>query len=153
MTTSKTQISALINGSKSVRRDLSNPKYINAPKSTSFGDYAGSNNEIRKSISDKVFSENGETLNIKICGINLILQKQSSGSGKTNWFSSQITEEQFIVIAGYERKPFNKHEGSYSITINNDMTVVLHKSSRRNEKCTWKFKGYDYVGEEFVTIL
>lgn len=149
----KTQISNLINGSKSVKRDLSNAKYINAPGSTSFGDFAGTNSEIRKSIAEQVFAENGSSISIEIAGLNLILSKHTSTTGKTSFYEVEITEAQFMQISGYAAKPFNKHEGSFSLKIYGDMTVVLSKFARRNSNCQWKMRGYDYIGEEFVTIL
>lgn len=149
----KTQISNLINGSKSVKRDISNAKYINAPKSTSFGDFAGTNGEIRYSIASLVLSENENSISIEIAGFNLTLQKHSSTTGRTSWYETEITEAQFMQISGYASKPFNKHEGSFSIRIYGDMTVCLNKWARRNNKSQWKFRGYDWIGEEFITIL
>lgn len=149
----KTQISNLINGSKSVKRDLSNAKYINAPGTTSFGDFGGTNTEIRKSIASQVFAENESSISIEIAGLNLILPKHTSTTGKTSCYEAAITEDQFMQISGYAMKPFNKFEGSYSLRIYGDMTVCLNKSARRNENSQWKFRGYDWIGEEFVTIL
>ena len=149
----KTQISNLINGSKSVKRDLSNQKYINAPKSTSFGDFAGTNKETRTLIAEKVLAENMFVIEIEVSGIRLLLPKCVSTTGKTQWYETTITELQFMQILGYDQKPFNKNEGCYSLKIYGDMTVCLNKWARRNKNSQWKFRGYEWIGEEFVNIL
>ena len=149
----KTQISNLINGAKNVKRDLENPKYIGAPKSTSFGDYAGTNSETRRLVAEKVLAENQTEIMVKIGSITFCLPKCSSTTGKTTWYEISITEAEFMQIAGYSAKPFDHYLGSYSLKIYGDMTVCLNKWARPSDRHQWKFRGYDWIGEEFVTIL
>lgn len=149
----KTQITNLINGSKSVRIDENHAKYVNANRSTSHVGYAGTNFDERQEIAQKVIAENGDTLLISLFGKTFQLNKHSSLSGKTIYFSCNISLEDFMLISGYALQPFNKGEGEYTLMIEQDMKVQVSKSYRRNENAAWKYRGYNYIGEEFVTIL
>ena len=149
----KTQISHLINGQKDVVRDLNHTKYNNASPATSHIGYAGSSHTEREETANKVFESNPNTLTVNIKGIVVNLHQYSSVSGKTRYYSGTLTESEFMAILGLERKPFNKHEGGYSLEISSDMTVKLNKFSRRNENAMWKFRGSINIGEEFVIIL
>ena len=149
----KTQISHLINGQKDVVRDLNHPKYNNASPATSHVGYAGSSHEEREEIANKVFDTNPHVLTVNVKGVVLNLHPYSSLSGKTRYYSASLTESEFMTILDLEHKPFNKHEGGYSLEVSCDMTVKLNKFSRRNENATWKFRGSINLGEEFIQIL
>lgn len=148
----KTQITSLVNGAKDIRRDLSNSKYINCTKATSHIGYAGTNLKLRAEIAEKVIAENPDWLDIELFGRKLRLNKHSSLSGKTVYFEAKITLDDFMLFSGYAIEPF-KHETHFSIQINNDMTVWLNKWTRRSEDTQWKYRGYDYIDESFVTII
>lgn len=148
----KTQISNLINGAKQIRRDLSHSKYINATAATSHIGYAGTNRSLRQEIADKVITENPDGMDIEISGRKFHLDRSSSLSGKTIWFSTEISLEDFMLLSGYAENPF-KNEESFILTLNNDMTVDIQMFSRRNSLSQWKHRGNVSVGEEFVTIL
>lgn len=148
----KTQISDLINGAKQIHRDLSHSKYINATASTSHIGYAGTNRSLRQEIADKVIAENPDGMDIEISGRKFHLDRSSSLSGKTIWFSTEISLEDFMLLSGYAAPPF-KSEESFILTFNNDMTVDIQMFSRRNNLSQWKHRGNVSVGEEFVTIL
>lgn len=148
----KTQINNLINGVKQVRRDLSHPKYVSAKMATSPSRYAGTNHRIRQEIADRVIDENPTGLDIEMFGKKFHLDRFSSLSGKTIWFSAEISCEDFMLLSGYIINPF-KNESSCTLKINNDMTVELYRFSRRDERCSWRCKDSLSIGEEFVTIL
>lgn len=148
----KTQINDLINGVKQVRRDLSHSKYIDAKAATSHVGYGGTNRIIRQEVADKVINENPTGLDIEMFGKKFHLDRFSSLSGKTIWFSTQISCDDFMLLSGYVINPF-KNDSYCILEIKNDMTVELHRFSRRNELCQWRCKESLNIGEEFVTIL
>lgn len=148
----KTKIENLINGSKRVRRDLSNLKYVNAAKSTSHIGYAGTNHEDRQEIADKVIAENPEYMDVEMFGKKFHLDRYSSTTGKTVWFSTEISLADFILLSGYSDSPF-KHEARFVLKVNGDMTVEIQKFSRRNERAQWECRGYDIIDEAFIEIL
>lgn len=150
----KTQITSLINGAKDIRRDLSNPKYIDCPKATSHIGYAGTNLKLRAEIAEKVISENINGLNVEILGKRFCLSRYSSLSGKTVWFSTEISLDDFMLLSGYVEAPFKQSkECKFELEINNYMNVLLHKWCRANEKAKMKHRGYGYIDEAFVTII
>lgn len=87
----KTQITDLINGTRDIRRDLSNPKYIDCPKATSHIGYVGTNFKLRAEIAEKVIAENPDGMDVEMFGKKFHLSRSSSLSGKTVWFSTEIT--------------------------------------------------------------
>lgn len=149
----KTQISNLINGSKEIRRSLTHSKYINAAQATSHTGYAGSERKVRQEIADKVIAENLNGLDVEMFGKTIHLERNSSLSGKTVYFSTKLNLADFRLISGYTENPFSKYEGSFTLIFNNDMTVELQMFSRRNSNSQWKHRGSLYVDEAFVTIL
>ena len=150
----KTQITSLINGAKHIRRDLSNPKYTDCPKATSHIGYAGTNLKLRAEIAEKVIAENPDVMDVEIFGKKFRLFRSSSLSGKTIWFSTEITLDDFMLLSGYTENPFTQSkESKFELEINNDMNVLLHKWCRANDKAQMKYRGYDYIDESFVTII
>ena len=148
----KTQISNLINGARGTRRDLSNKKYESAKKTT-LG-YKGTNFKLRCEIIQKVVSENPDGMDVLILGKEFHLSRYSSLTGKTVWFKTNITLEDFMLLSGYKENPFKESkESKFGLEINSDMNVVLHKWARANEKAKMKHRGFDYIDEAFVTIL
>ena len=147
----KTQISTLINGQKNVLRDVSNPKYINAPMATSHNGYAGTNTSIREEIANNVFSENPELINIDARGKRFTLKKYSTLSGKTIWYETNITADDFLLLSGYKMLPY-KAETAYSLKIESDMKVCITMATRRNELAQWRYRSTIYIGEEFIKI-
>lgn len=148
----KTQISTLINGQKNVIRDESNTKYANAPIATSHIGYAGTNAAIREEVANKVFAENSELINIEAIGKQFTLKKCSTLSGKTNWYETKITAEDFLLLSGYKTLPY-KAETEYTLKIEADMKVCITLHSRKNERAQWRYRSTIYIGEEFVKIL
>lgn len=149
----KTQISNLINGSFEVRRNEEAPKYINAPRSTAHTGYAGSSYEERKKTADAVLTENPDGMDVEMFGSRYHLAREQSISGKTVCYKAEIRLDDFMLLSGYALPPFGKHQGRYYLKIDENMKVSIQKLSRRNDMAQWKYRGEDYVGEEFVTIL
>ena len=148
----KTQISILINGQKTVIRDENNPKYTNAPMSTSHNSYAGTNASIREEIANKVFAENPKLINICVRGKHFTLKKHSTLSGKTSWYETIITSDDFLLLSDYNMLPYTA-ETEYTLKIEADMKVCITLVTRRNEKSQWRYRTTIYIGEEFITII
>lgn len=148
----KTQIGNLINGAKNVIRDFSCEKYETAKQSTSHIGYAGTNIKERQEIAMRVYEENGDTLHIIVRGIELRLKIHKSFSGKSWWWQTELTDEQYSTICKTSIGVGAKLN-SYSLIVNDDCTVCVHTFHRRNECQTWK-PGYTHnIDEAFVTIL
>lgn len=148
----KTQISNLINGRTNVRRDESHNKYATAALATTpFSKYVGSPIELRDEIGEKVVTENPDGLNAEIMGHKFHLDRHASCSGKTVWFSTELTPEEHELLMG-EPYPSN-NEWRSILTIDSLMYVEVSRFMRRSEKAQWKQKASIYIGEEFVTIL
>ena len=147
----KTQIAHLINGCGSVRRDLRHEKYANATRSSGVGDFAGTSQIEREKIARKVISENENELSVLIAGKQFVLKKEQSVSGKTTWYSCGITKSQYKAISGYA--PHFDCESTYGLMIGGSMKVILNKFTRKTAGHQWVHRGYDHIGEEFVTIL
>ena len=148
----KTQINQLINGQKTVIRDENNPKYINAPMATSHNGYAGTNASIREEIANNVFAENPELINIDARGKHFTLKKCSTLSGKTSWYGTSITADDFLLLSGYKMLPYMA-ETEYTLKIEADMKVCIMLVTRRNERAQWRYRTTIYIGEEFITIV
>lgn len=148
----KTQVSTLINGQKTVIRDESNIKYANAPIATSHNGYAGTNTAIREEIANKVFAENPESINIETQGKQFTLNKCSTLSGKTSWYETSITANDFLFLSGYKMLPYTI-ETEYTLKIEIDMKVCITLVTRRNKMAQWSYRTTIYIGEEFITII
>lgn len=151
----KTQIQELVNGAKRVIRDAKHPKYANAPKATSHIGFAGTNRIKREEIAGRVFAENGDAMRVNVRGIQLDLRKETSTTGKTEWYSAEITREQANAICGFSKKTtwFLRCEGKWSFTIHGDCTCTVNSWSRRTPGSEWEERCFFNIGEEFVTIL
>lgn len=146
----KTQISSLINGSKNVKRDSNNEKYLTAKQATSHNDYAGTGRKLRASIAMAVNSENKESMKVSLFGETLTLTCNYSTTGKTFTYNTDITEEQYKLFGGWCTDGNIK---SYGLHINGDMTVELLSYTKKNEASQWRLSQYTYIDESFVTIL
>ena len=148
----KTQISNLINGRANVRRDESHNKYATAALATTpFSKYVGSPIELREEVGGKVLAENPNGMDVEILGRKFHLDRHASCSGKTVWFSAELTPEEHELLMG-EPYPSN-NEWRSTLTIDNLMHVEVSRSMCRNEKAQWEQKASMCIGEEFVTIL
>lgn len=147
----KTQIANLVNGRVNVRRNDNDVKYVSAISLTNKSGYSGSPITIRQDIGNKVIEENPESLNIEIQGKVLHLARHSSCSGKTVWYSADLTPEEHLAIMG---EPYPSHnEWCSIITIDMLMYVNVTRFMRKSERAQWKEKASMYIGEELVKIL
>ena len=149
----KTQITSLIDGRKDVRIDQTNEKYINAPKASSHTGFGGTNSKIRQEIGERVIAENPDGLHIRAFGKEFFLKKETSLSGKTVWFTSPLSTEDFALFAGYMPEFKEGTEIKCYINISMEMYVDLYCHTRRNERSQWRQRRDEYVGTEFITIL
>ena len=149
----KTQIQNLISGEANVRRDLTHSKYANVTRSTSFGDYAGSKTSERRVIANKVLLENQGDLNLEICGKTFHLTRFQSCSGKTIWWSAEISLEDYLLLTGTSENPITDYQSSFSILFYDNMKCQLFASARKNDNSQWKQRRSSWLGEEFITIL
>ena len=147
----KTQITNLVNGRVNVRRNDNDVKYVSAISLTNKSGYSGSPITIRQDIGNKVIEENPESLSIEIQGKVLHLARHSSCSGKTVWYSADLTPEEHLAIMG---EPYPSHnEWCSIITIDMLMYVNVTRFMRKSEKAQWKEKASMYISEELVKIL
>lgn len=149
----KTQIQNLISGEANVRRDLTHSKYANATRSTSFGDYAGSKFYERKAIASQVLFENQGDLILEICGKKFHLTRSQSCSGKTIWWSTEISLEDYLLLTGEKENPITDYQSSFSILFYDNMKCQLFASARKNDNSKWTQRRSSWLGEEFITIL
>lgn len=143
----KTQIYNLINGMENVDR-IESAKYLNAKQATSHVGYAGTNRKERMKVAEKVYSENGDIMEIEINGEKFALNRKSSTTGKTEWYSAEVSEDfakQFINTDGNIR--------SYSLVITHSCEVLIDKYVRSNERSQWRLSYTQYIDESYVTIL
>lgn len=106
---------------------------------------------MRQDIGSKVVEENPERLDIEIQGKVLHLARHSSCSGKTVWYSADLTPEEHLAIMG---EPYPSHnEWCSIITIDMLMYVNVTRFMRKSERAQWKEKASMYIGEELVKIL
>lgn len=151
----KTQIKNLINGQKYVVRDEANPKYLNAPRATSHDGFGGTAWEKRFALAERVFAENGESLPVDVRGVRLTLKLGTSESGKTRWYSAEVTQAQANAICGFhaEHRWFGACEGYWSFRIGDDLCCKVSSFARRTPGSHWEARTWLNIDEAFVTIL
>lgn len=142
----KTQIATLINGRMNVVRDLKCEKYAG------INEIAGTNSTIREEIARKVIEENHDGMDIEVKGVRLHLGRYASCSGKTTWYNTKITREQYISITGNDF-PDSRLQWCAYFDLSMDMIPRVTRFSRRNERATWKQKQDIVLDESFITIL
>lgn len=151
----KTQIFNLINGKENVVRMESCLKYSTAKKATSHDGYAGTNREERAAVAAKVFAENGEEMKVTIRNVELTLHRGYSTTGKTSWFSCELTSDEYqCITAGrtYEW-PADMKFKSFSLQLNQDCTITATRYGKKSEGAEWKAREWMDIDEAFVTIM
>lgn len=147
----KTQIANLINGSKNVIRNMEDAKYNTAKPATSHNGYAGTNREEREEVADKVYAENGDTLNITAKGIALTLHIQRSTTSKSWSWNCDLTEEQYTALGGTYTEGALK---SYALSMTMSCEVILRSFTSKSEAAQWREVGpMTYLDESFIQIL
>lgn len=151
----KTQIFNLINGNKNVVRMESCIKYSTAKKATSHDGYAGTNREERAAVAAKVFAENGEEMKVTIRNVELTLHRGSSTTGKTSWYSCELTSDEYqCITAGrtYEWPADIKFK-SFSLQLNQDCTITATRYGKKSEGAEWKAREWMDIDEAFCMIM
>lgn len=117
------------------------------------GSACGSNSEERAAIAAKVFDENPESITVTCNGLTLTLKKGTSTTGKSSWFSCDITEAELNVLEGV-RPECRRYtfESSFTLMIMGDCRVLVQKMTRKSVSASWKFRGYDYLPESNFKI-
>lgn len=146
----KTQISNLINGSEYVIRDMANPKYANANRSTSHLGYGGTNRKERNAIATMVHDENPDALHVSVRGIDLTLPISYTTTGKSWWWRCDLTQEQYIALGGTFT---NGNIKSYALNIFADCTAAIYSFTKKSQNAQWRQSNMAYIDESFVTIL
>lgn len=148
----KTQFDFIIRGNYGVMRDLTHAKY-NGLNIGEFDGCVGTNFDERAAIMDKVLQENGETLRVMVKGVALTLARGSSVSGKTWWYSCELTEDQAVAIAGDSFKLPDGGVKDYALNISSEGDVDVQRWRARNERAQMKWKQPQPIDSAFVVIL
>jgi hypothetical protein len=149
----KTQIQDIINGAENVIRMENHPKYINS-KVNSCGNFVGTAVDERNAIGEKIFAENGDEMRANIRGVELTLHRHSSSTGKTSWYSSELTPDEYAIICTGNtfEWPADMKFKSFDITIGKDCTVTVTRYGKKSEGATWKAREWNDLDGAFVTI-
>lgn len=151
----KTQIFNLINGNKNVIRLASHPKYATAKMASSHVGFAGTNRKDREAVAAKVFEENGEEMTVAIHNIVLTLHRRSSTTGKTSWYSCDLTSDEFqLITCGHTYEwPSDMKFKNFDIRINQDCTITATRFGKKSEGAEWKAREWMDIDEAFITIM
>lgn len=132
-----TALQYVINGRKNVIRDPIHPKYAGQRVSDRI---IGTPLEERRLLYNKMFSDK-HCFYGAVCGIEKFFKKVSSTSGKTTWFSSKLTEDEYKQIMGSSIGLKTKEENSLFIRLSEDLELSIHN------------KNFHYsVGTEFLEL-
>lgn len=150
----KTQINTLINGAKTVIRDMKAPKYAGCPAGTS-AEFAGTMIRERAAIAEAVKLENPEALRVNVRGVELVLQAdRAKTSGRIVNYYADITATQWCTITGRGSEYLiYKFETSFSFRVNADMTAEALIFARKSPGAMWRTRKYEFIDESFITIL
>lgn len=113
----------------------------------------GTSYAIRHEISKRVLEENGDTLRVNVKGVELELHRSCSCSGKSWWWTTQLTKEQYMTITDNNSLGCSTNLNSYSLTIDCDCHATAYVAHRANERQQWR-AGYSHmIQEKYFTIL
>lgn len=132
-----TALQYVVNGRKDVIRDPIHPKYAGQRISDKI---TGTSLEERKLLYNKMFG-NRHCFFGTVCGIEKFFEKVSSESGKTTWFSSKLTEDEYRQIMGSSIGLKTKEENSLFIRLSEDLELSIHSG-----------KFLYYIGTEFLEL-
>lgn len=96
----------------------------------------GTPHAIRAQIEKAIFTENPAHIVLKIEGIFFLLKKAKSLSGKTEWFSCEISTDSAKKICGYKCDPFVfKSKAALEFT---GSEVIVHWWTKKTNGSQWK---------------
>lgn len=129
-------------------------KYTTAKKATSHEGYAGTNRKERAAVAAKVFAENSEEMKVTIRNVELTLHRGSSTTGKTQWYSCELTSDEYQVITAGKTYdwPAEMKFKSFDICLNADCTITATRYGKKSEGAEWKAREWMDIGEEFLII-
>lgn len=103
--------------------------------------------------------ENPEYLNIKLNGAEITnLKKIAILSGKTKWYSKDLTAEEATKAGLYNEKNKDKIYGAtqiiyISVLIDGDTRISIVRYGRRSTRCMWRTKSHIRIDNKYVEIL
>jgi hypothetical protein len=113
----------------------------------------GTSMAIRQEVGKKVLEENGDILRIMIKGVELEMHRSCSGSGKSWWWTAELTEEQYAIITDGNTLGVSTRINSYSLSISQDLRITAYVSHRANERQQWRQGWSQLIQESNITIL
>lgn len=149
----KTQIDNLINGMKGVWRKLEHPKYINAPKTTSRNDFAGTCSITRNQVAEQVYKENPNELRIYCDGITITLKPKYSCRGNFQGWGTELTPIQYLAVMRRELADEGEWEQAADMEISAACLVKVTRFARKSPKSQWHFRTETYIDEAFIEII
>lgn len=115
----------------------------------------------RKERFAKVRKENPEYLNIKLNGAEITkLKKITTLSGKTVWYSKDLTFEEATKagLCKSENENEDKIYGATQITyisvyIDDNTRITVVRYGRKSPRCMWRTKAIKRIDNKYVEIL
>jgi len=149
----KTQISSLVNGQRMVVRDADDAKYDALAKREILRGAApaGSSLKARRETMEKVAEENGDSLSVDVRGFRKTLAAVRSGAGSLIEWRCSLSRGEWEAVTGL-RSPY-QFEADYGFAVGADGRCQTTVWTRRGPAATWKQRSWQWIGEEFVTIL
>lgn len=118
------------------------------------GESVGTSYKVRAEVAKKVNEENKFTMEVKVKNHVYEMVCSYSTSGKSYWYTTELSSEQVKEILPNDIKAQNHPElVNVIFRINMDMTCEYVVMRRRTEKSTWKQGITINVPESDVTIL
>lgn len=112
----------------------------------------GTSSAIRKEISEKVLAENGDTLRVIVKGVELELQRSCSCSGKSWWWSAELTEEQHLAIVDGSMAGVGRLN-RFHFSLDSDCRATVQVWHRSNELKKWRYGYMHTIQEANILIL
>ena len=94
-------------------------------------------------------------MKVTIRNVELTLHRGYSTTGKTSWFSCELTSDEYqCITAGrtYEW-PADMKFKSFSLQLNQDCTITATRYGKKSEGAEWKAREWMDIDEAFVTIM
>lgn len=113
----------------------------------------GTSTAIRQEVGKKVLEENGDILRITIKGVELEMHRSCSCSGKSWWWTAELTTEQYAIITDNNTLGISTQLNSYSLVISQDLHATVYVYHRANERQQWRSGWSQLIQESNITIL
>ena len=113
----------------------------------------GTSTAIRQEVGKKVLEENGDILRITIKGVELEMHRSCSCSGKSWWWTAELTTEQYAIITDNNTLGISTQLNSYSLVISQDLHATAYVYHRANERQQWRSGWSHSIKQSNITIL